>query len=120
LEGITITEEDIWKLMKEHLRTYNEQDLDGFMNTMSEDIEIHMLLRKQVVKGQKDARALYEGVWKQNRGVIFEFTQKFITGNFVVVEETIVEAQVKEQIGSKFLVVNEIVDGKIKRFWGFR
>ncbi|NHJ41142.1 MAG: nuclear transport factor 2 family protein [Asgard group archaeon] len=116
---MNITEEDIWKLMEEHLRTYNQQDLDGFMNTMSEDIEVHMLLTKQMIKGQKDVRALYEGVWKQYRGVKVEFTKKFITEKFVVVEETIVEAQVKELIGTKFVVVNEIVDGKIKRFWGF-
>ena len=114
-----ITEEEIWKLMKEHLRTYNEQDLDGFMNTMSDDIEVHMILTKQMIKGQKDVRALYEGVWKQYRGVIVEFTKKFITGNFVVVEETIVQAQNKDLIGSKFVVVNEVIDGKIKRFWGF-
>jgi hypothetical protein len=114
-----MTEEEIWQLMAEHLQTYNEQDLDGFMNTMSEDIEVHMLLTKQIVKGQKDVRALYEGVWKQYRGVIVEFTRKFIIANFVVVEETIVKAQQEELIGTKFLVVNEVKDGKIVRFWGF-
>ncbi|NHJ49481.1 MAG: nuclear transport factor 2 family protein [Asgard group archaeon] len=108
------------QIMEEHLKTYNEQDLDGFMNTMAEDIEVHMLLTKQIVKGQEDVRKLYEGVWKQYPGVIVEFTNLFITGNFVAVEETIVKApQNKEMVGMKFIVVNEIADGKIKRFWGF-
>jgi len=104
--------------MNEHLRTYNDQDLDGFMKTMSDDIEIHMLLTKRVVKGQENVRVLYEGVWKQYVGVVVEFTNMIITGNIVAVEETIVKAQNDDLVGMKFIVVNEIADGKIKRFWG--
>ena len=106
--------------MKEHLETYNRQDLDAFMNTMSEDIQIHLILSKQTIKGKEDVRKLYEGVFPQYRGVEVDFTEKIISGKFVVVEETIVKAQDKNLIGAKFIVVNEIADAKIKQFWSFQ
>ena len=102
------TAEDV---VNRQLDAYNARDIDKFVETYSEDIEIYDLHGKMTMKGHEQLRERYAALFKntpnlncriENR---IKINNKIIDKENVIMNDRIVEA----------VAIYEVIDGKIKR-----
>ena len=105
---ITETAEDV---VNRQLDAYNARDIDKFVDTYSEDIEIYDLYGKMTMKGHTQLRERYTNLFIntpnlncriENR---IKINNKIIDKENVVMNERIVEA----------VAIYEVIDGKITK-----
>ena len=93
------------------LDAYNARDIDKFVETYSEDIEIYNLNGEMTMKGHAQLRERYDALFKntpnlncriENR---IKINNKIIDKENVIMNDRIVEA----------VAIYEVVDGKIKK-----
>lgn len=118
MEGIKILNDDLkWQILEKQVAAANLHNLDELMNTMTDDVQVHLLISGRTLKGQKEVREFYANSYDKDPKIKIEITNKLISDKLVVIEEKIIDSAMREYIGHKTLVVNEVANGKIKQFW---
>ena len=93
------------------LDAYNARDIDKFVETYSEDIEIYNLNGEMTMKGHAQLRERYDTLFKNtpnlNCRIVnrIKINNKIIDKESVIMNDRIVEA----------VAIYEVVDGKIKK-----
>lgn len=93
------------------LEAYNTRNIDAFVATFSEDIEIYNSKGKLTMKGHKQLRDGYESFFKNTPNLYCLIENRIVINNKVIDKE-------KVTAGERIIhavAVYEVVDGKIKK-----
>lgn len=98
-------------IVQKQLDAYNAQDLDGFLATYSEDIELYDYPNELFVQGKEQMRKRYAAFFEKTPDLHCEIKKRIVIGNKVIDEEHIMAN------GAKFstVAIYEVENGKIAK-----
>ncbi len=99
-------------VVQKQLEAYNNRDIDAFLETYSEDVQVFRYPNKLDYEGKEKMRAQYEGFFKQAKGLHCEIKQRIVIANKVIDEEYIT---VNGANGSSAVAIYEVNKGKISK-----
>lgn len=102
-------------VVQKQLDTYNEQNLDAFVNTFAPDAEVFINLGDSVagMVGRDEIRKRYGQMFRDNPGNKSTLIGRMVQGNFVFDHEWITGRDNE----FKLMAIYEVEDGLIKRCW---
>ena len=98
-------------IVQRQLNAYNARDIDAFMDTYSDDVELYDFPNTLTTKGKENMRKGYEGFFKNATNLYCEIEKRMVIGNKVIDHE-------KVRAGTSTLravAVYEVEKGKIKK-----
>ena len=107
----SIIKESPEAVVQRQLNAYNARDINAFMDTYSDDVELYEFPNKLTQKGKADMRKGYEGFFKAVPNLYCEIEKRIVIGNKVIDHE-------KVRAGTRTLsavAVYEVENGKIKK-----
>jgi len=104
-------EKEAEQIVDEQLVAYNSRNIDAFLETYSEDVELFSFPNNQTSKGQEAIRQGYEGFFDAPPDLNCEIKNRIIIGNKVIDQEHITAN------GGSFeaIAIYEIENGKIAK-----
>lgn len=102
---------EVEKIVDLRLRAYNNRNLNAFINTFSEDVEVFNYPNKTVSKGKEALLEKYTTFFKKATDLECDVKKRIIVGNKIIDEEVI-------RIGSntyRTIAIYEVVDDLIKK-----
>jgi ketosteroid isomerase-like protein len=114
--------------VKAALDALERNDVNAYLATMTDDVEVQTLQRAQPARGKDEQRAYFTAMRKSIRQLDTTVTSNTGVGSYAIVEYFIAGEQVgpigwvpaRERVFRMFTVdVAEIRDGKIARIWRF-
>jgi len=105
------TSEDPEKVVQDQLDKYNARDIDAFMGTYTEDIQLYNYPFQLMATGQKAMRFNYDGFFKNTPDLHAKIEARIVIGNKVIDKELVT------MNGSTFnaIAIYEVKDGKINK-----
>lgn len=76
-------------VVQQQLNAYNLHDIDAFMETYSDDVELYAFPDKLMGKGKEAMRKDYQSMFQQVKDLHCEVTKRIIQGNTVIDHETV-------------------------------
>lgn len=107
----SIVKESPEAIVQRQLNAYNARNIDAFMDTYSDDIELYDYPNTLTTKGNATMRKGYEGFFKNVPNLYCEIKKRIVIGNKVIDHE-------KVRAGTRTLsavAVYEVENGKIKK-----
>ena len=100
-----------WFIVQKQLDAYNARDLDGFLATYSEDIELYDYPNELFMQGKEQMRKRYAAFFEKTPDLHCEIKKRIVIGNKVIDEEHIMAN------GAKFstVAIYEVENGKIAK-----
>ncbi len=98
-------------VVQRQLNAYNARDIEAFLNTYSDDVELHDFPATLSVKGKATMRKSYDSLFKEVANLYCEVEKRIVIGNKIIDKE-------KVRAGNRFIhavAVYEVENGKIKR-----
>lgn len=106
---------NIEKVIQKQLDYYNSNDLDGFVSTYHNDIEILNLEDNSVMlKGKEALKEKYRDRFEVQK-VQAELVNRMVIGNKVIDHESVSGINKNEHV--KAIAIYEVVDELIQRVW---
>ena len=104
-------------IVQEQLERYNAHDLEGFVATYADDVEIFdlPLTSKTSIAGKPELRKIYGGLFKQYAALNCRSAQRMVQGNFVIDQEVCIIREDKPPFGTA--AIYQVENGKIRRVW---
>ncbi|MFK7810933.1 MAG: nuclear transport factor 2 family protein [Maribacter sp.] len=98
-------------IVQKQLDVYNARDIDGFLKTYSEDVEIFNFPTQKRSKGQEEMRKGYAGFFESTPDLHCEIKNRIVIRNIVIDEEYITAN------GNNFsaVAIYEVENGKIAK-----
>ena len=93
------------------LDAYNARDIDKFVDTFSEDIEIYDLYGKMTMKGHTQLRERYASLFKNTPNLNCRIENRIMINNKVIDKENVI---MNERI-VEAVAIYEVIDGKITK-----
>jgi len=93
------------------LDAYNARDIDKFVDTFSEDIEIYDLYGKMTMKGHAQLRERYANLFKNTPNLNCRIENRIMINNKVIDKENVI---MNERI-VEAVAIYEVIDGKITK-----
>ncbi|MCX2680197.1 amidohydrolase family protein [Galbibacter sp. EGI 63066] len=106
----TIINESPEAVVQRQVNAVNARDIDAFLDTYAEDVEIYDSSGKLLMKGHEQMRERY-GPGFKTPNIYLQIENRIVHGNTVIDKEKI---RAGEKI-IRAIVVYEVVDGKIKK-----
>ena len=103
------------ELIQKQLDAYNAQDIEAFLETYSEDVEVFNFPDEFIYKGTDKMREVYSNAWKQNPDQKAEVSERIISGNTVVDKENVSGRSNGADINA--IVIYKIENSKIKEVY---
>ncbi|WP_139490344.1 nuclear transport factor 2 family protein [Brevibacillus dissolubilis] len=101
-------------IVQKQLDAYNAQDIDAFMATYTEDVEIYNFKTGELLySGQEKMRASYAKMFQDNPNNHAEITNRTVQGNYVIDQELVTGRAGREPYTA--VAIYEVQDGLIKR-----
>ena len=104
----TLTAEDVVNIQ---LDAYNARDIDKFVATYSEDIEIYNSKGELTMKGHEQLRKRYDALFKNTPNLHCRIVNRIKINNKVIDNENV---NMNERI-VEAVAIYEVTDGKIKK-----
>jgi uncharacterized protein (TIGR02246 family) len=107
----SIIKESPEAIVQRQLNAYNARDIDAFMNTYAEDVELYTFPNKLLSKGKEAMRKNYEGMFKTVPNLYCQIVNRIVNGAIIIDKE-------KVRFGKDFLeavAIYEVANGKIKK-----
>ena len=103
--------QDAESVVKEQLEAYNARNIDAFMDTYSDTIELYDFPHALSSKGKEKMRASYNSFFEANRDLNCKIKNRIVIGNKVIDEEYVTIN------GSNFsaVAIYEVENGKISK-----
>ncbi len=98
-------------IVQRQLNAYNARNIDAFMNTYADDVELYTFPNKLLSKGKEAMRKNYEGMFKNVPNLYCQIVNRIANGAVIIDKE-------KVRFGKDFLeavAIYEVADGKIKK-----
>lgn len=104
-----VAEESPEKIVQKQLDAYNARDIDAFLDTYSDDVELFNFPNQSTSKGKEAMRKGYQGFFEATSDLHCEIKNRIVIGNKVIDEEYITAN------GSNFsaVAIYEVKNGKI-------
>ncbi|WP_350285424.1 nuclear transport factor 2 family protein [uncultured Croceitalea sp.] len=74
-------------IVQQQLDAYNNRDIEGFLSTYSDDVELFNHPNKPIGKGKTKMREMYEGFFANTPDLNCEIKNRIVLGNRVIDEE---------------------------------
>ena len=107
----TLQAETVENIVNIQLDAYNARDIDKFVETYSEDIEIYNLNGEMMMKGHAQLRERYDALFKNTPNLKCRIENRIIINNKVIDKENVI---MNERI-VEAVAIYEVVEGKIKK-----
>ena len=107
----TLQAETVENIVNIQLDAYNARDIDKFVETYSEDIEIYNLNGEMMMKGHAQLRERYDALFKNTPNLNCRIENRIIINNKVIDKENVI---MNERI-VEAVAIYEVVEGKIKK-----
>lgn len=91
------------------MRAYNEHNLDAFLSTYSEEIEIFIYPDKSLGKGKKHIKKLFENLFREG-SVHVDIHHQITKDSYVINHETVVSGDKK----TEYISIYEVRSGLIR------
>jgi len=107
----SIVKESPEAIVQRQLNAYNARNIDAFIDTYSEDVELYDFPNTLTVKGKEKMKQRYEGFFKNVPNLYCEIEKRIVIGNKIIDHE-------KVRAGTRTLsavAVYEVENGKIKK-----
>lgn len=107
----SIVKESPEAIVQRQLNAYNARNIDAFMDTYSDDVELYDFPNTLTDKGKANMRKGYEGFFKNATNLYCEIEKRIVIGNKVIDHE-------KVRAGTRTLravAIYEVENGKIKK-----
>jgi hypothetical protein len=111
IKADTIVSESPEAIVQRQVNAYNARNIDQFISTYSEDIEIYDAKGKLLMKGHKQMRDGYEGFFKNATNLYCQIENRIVINNKVIDKEKVRAG--KDTIHA--VAVYEVDGGKIKK-----
>jgi hypothetical protein len=111
LKADTIVYESPEAIVQRQINAYNARNIDQFIATYSEDIEIYDATGKLLMKGHKQMREEYEGFFKNAENLYCQIENRIVFNNKVIDKE-------KVRVGKDTIhavAIYEVEGGEIKK-----
>lgn len=109
LEPETLVEETPEMLVQRQLNAYNARDIDAFLATYAEDIELYNFPGELIAKGKDQMRTNYQRMFENTPNLFCELKNRMVLGNKVIDQEYV-------RFNESYLeaiAIYEVVNGKI-------
>ncbi len=107
----TILSESPEQIVQRQLNAYNARDIDAFMATYSENIQIFNLDANILYDGKEAMRARYSKLFEDTPNLYCELKNRMVMGNTVIDQERV---QYNDQI-IRAIAIYEVTDGLISK-----
>jgi imidazolonepropionase-like amidohydrolase len=111
LKADTLVKESPEAVVQRQLNAYNARDIDAFLDTYAEDVEICNFPNQPLMKGKVEMRNGYANFFKNTPNLYCDIVNRIVMGNKIIDQE-------KVRAGNQTFraaAIYEVVDGKIKR-----
>ena len=95
-------------VVNQRMRAYNEHDLDAFLSTYSEEIEIFTYPDKSLGKGKKHIEQLFSPLFREG-SVHVEIHHQITKDSYVINHETVVHGNEETEYVSIYEVRNGLI-----------
>ena len=112
IEPDTLVRETPLQLIQRQLNAYNEQNIDAFLDTYADDIELYAFPDSLTCKGKDALRKRYEPMFKRCPDLHCEIKNRTIQGN-VIIDKEYVTGIGKQPLEA--IAIYTVVNGKIKK-----
>jgi len=99
------------KIVNEQLDAYNARDIDKFVATYSEDIEIYNSKGVMTMKGHAQLRERYDALFKNTPNLHCRIVNRIKINNKIIDNENV---NMNDRL-VEAVAIYEVVDGKIKK-----
>ena len=99
------------EVVDRQLEAYNARDIDKFVDTYSEDIEIYNLNGEMTMKGHAQLREVYSNLFKNTPNLNCRIVNRIKINNKIIDKENV---DMNERV-VEAVAIYEVVDGKIKK-----
>jgi imidazolonepropionase-like amidohydrolase len=89
IKADTLVNESAEAIVQRQVNAYNARNIDGFMATYSQDIEIYDAKGKLLIKGHKQMREGYEGFFKNTENLYCQIENRIVINNKVIDKEKV-------------------------------
>ncbi|UJH67733.1 nuclear transport factor 2 family protein [Allomuricauda sp. SCSIO 65647] len=98
-------------IVQKQLNAYNARDIDGFMDTYSDNVKLYNFPNELFLEGKEKMRQRYARFFENTPDLHCEIKNRIVTGNKVIDEEYITAN------GTNFgaVAIYEVIDGKIAK-----
>jgi imidazolonepropionase-like amidohydrolase len=107
----SILKESPEAVVQRQLNAYNARDIDAFLATYSDNVELYDFPATLTSKGKDAMRKSYEGMFKQVTNLYCEIEKRIVLGNKIIDKE-------KVRVGNRYVhavAVYEVENGKIRK-----
>ncbi|HZI53004.1 MAG TPA: SgcJ/EcaC family oxidoreductase, partial [Chitinophagaceae bacterium] len=107
----TIIVESPEAVVQRQINAYNAHNIEAFLNTYADDIELYDFHSNRPDKGKEAMRKNYEAMFKQTPNLYCEIEKRIVMGNKIIDKE-------KVRAGNNIIhavAVYEVEKGKIKK-----
>jgi imidazolonepropionase-like amidohydrolase len=111
LEIDSLIKETPEAIIQRQLNAYNARDIEAFLNTYADDVELYDYDDKETTKGKEQMRKTYAGMFAGVKNLYCEIENRIVLGNKVIDKE-------KVRAGTqtfRALAIYEVENGKIKK-----
>ena len=105
------------EVVEHHIRAFNTHDIEAFLATCHPDIEARWVKTGVVRQGHTELREYFTKQFELDPVLQIEIDHQFMTGAVVVVSEKVMASSDASLIGNKVVVVNEVEDTVVRRWW---
>lgn len=98
-------------VVQRQVEAYNARDIDAFMATYSDDIELYRFPQQLFVKGQKEMRNRYATMFDATPNLYCEIKNRIVLGNKIIDKEYVR----KNDDYINAIAIYEVTNGKISK-----
>ena len=110
---------NVEEIVQQQLEAYNNQDIEAYVDTFSDQVELLELPGNEVtIAGKNALRAHYEARFRQNPNLRAELRQRMVYGNIVICGETLHGLAGGEPEG--LMAIYQVENSLIRRIWFMR
>jgi hypothetical protein len=105
------------EIMKKQVESYNDKDIEKFIECFSEDVEFFDLKDgKRKLNGIGELREAFTGLFTNSPELKLVIKNRIIVGNFVTDHEFVTGVK-KYPNGGEVISINLIENGKVRKIW---
>ena len=107
----TLLKESAEAIVQRQLNAYNARNIDAFMDTYADDVELYRFPNELTQKGKAEMRKRYEGMFASTPNLYCEIVERIVLGNKIIDHE-------KVRAGDRTIqavAVYEVESGKIRK-----
>lgn len=107
----TLVKESPEAVVQRQVNAYNARNIEAFLNTYSDDVELYNLNGPLMAKGKDQMRRIYAGLFERTPNLYCKIENRIIQGNKVIDQEYV-------RFGEQYVsatALYEVENGKIKK-----